>query len=375
MYYAALCAIAKDEDSAIRYWVDYHLLLGFEHVTIFDNMSATPISELLSEHIGLGLVDVVRFDVAENQQLSAYYAYLQTCKDQTRWAAFFDIDEYLVLKNKDDVKDFLMEYEAFSGVGVHWVVFGSNGHLKRPDSNVPASYRRYLYKDNVVKSIVKPGAVTCPKSPHHFTFRDGQYCVNEDKLPILGPFSYHTSNSFQLNHYYYQSQQDFFRKMERGFATPVMDRANYSMDEFYWQHTQADYEDDAIERHLKKLVLFEKRPVAVLARVVTKDCSTSCESYIEKIAGLVIHSKLEEALAQFDKAGRYYDELRLYLVGVMLYSLLKQHENVLFLFRKMLLKYEACPSSRTLIYSELSKYYKSTGQTEQSWAIDREVSR
>ena len=56
MYYASICAIAKDEDKNLREWVLYHFAIGFEHIVIYDNNSKNPIKNILSEFLPLNFV-------------------------------------------------------------------------------------------------------------------------------------------------------------------------------------------------------------------------------------------------------------------------------------------------------------------------------
>ncbi|MGE4557701.1 MAG: glycosyltransferase family 92 protein [Desulfovibrionaceae bacterium] len=373
MFYTGICAIAKDEEHTIETWAKYHLSIGFEHITIFDNNSAFPIKKLLSDYIHLGLVNVIDIPEDTNQQLSSYYTFLKTFSEQSRWVAFIDIDEYIVPKAKDNIRDFLQDFEEFAGIAVNWVTFGSNGHLKRPATNILQAYTTSIYKSHTVKSIIQPSRVSHPLSPHHFKYIDGSYCVNEDKFPVPGPFSYHTSRSIQINHYYYQSQQDFCKKIERGFATPVSRRDGYSMEEFYKQATQESFTDHFILQHYKKLKLLNKKSFNVFAQIILEDCSISCSSYIKKIAEKITASDVDSAVRLYKNACRYYCNIHLDLVGIVLYGLLGEHEIVMSIFRNALLRYEQCPSERTIIYRELSKYYTSIGREEEASCIEEEA--
>ena len=41
--------MAKDEDHIINEWIVHHILLGFEHIYIYDDQSNYPISERIKE--------------------------------------------------------------------------------------------------------------------------------------------------------------------------------------------------------------------------------------------------------------------------------------------------------------------------------------
>ena len=74
MYYACVCAIAKDETPHLREWALHHFAVGFEHIVLYDNGSAVPAALTLADLADAGLLTVIDFPRREAPQLSAYYA-------------------------------------------------------------------------------------------------------------------------------------------------------------------------------------------------------------------------------------------------------------------------------------------------------------
>ncbi|GFK93350.1 hypothetical protein NNJEOMEG_01182 [Fundidesulfovibrio magnetotacticus] len=375
MRYAEICAIAKDEEHTLADWVDYHLCVGFERVTVFDNNSAVPVERLLRGHVEHGLVRVIPFPAAKNQQLSAYFSYLKQFAGQARWTAFLDVDEYLVPKRVDDVRDLLQDYEDRAGLAAHWVMFGSDGHLSRPRESVPSAYRRALHRSETVKSIVDTSQVTHPRSPHHFGYAPGRCCVNEHGIPVDGPFSYHTAEILQVNHYYFQSQQDFCAKMERGFATPVEGREGYSLEEFFRQARQEGTPDDAIQRPARALERLRGKPLEVLAHLTLADASTTLDTWLERVTRLVAASRAGEALKACRKARRYRSDPALSQAEARLHALLGDERQALATLRAAFLEFGGDPAARADLYRGLAACFKALGKTEQAASIERELGR
>lgn len=234
-YYTTICAIVKDEELNIPHWVDYHFAIGFDRIYIFDNNSKTSVKKQLSDYIKQGIVEVQDITLEEFPQLSAYASFLKHYGEESHWVAFIDADEYINIKSSTDISEFLQDYEEFPAIGISWKMFGSNGHLKRPQESPDRAYTSCISEHQLIKSIVRPEQVKKVSSPHHFIYKDGQLCINEHRIPIVGPRSYHTSEKIQINHYYYKSQQDFEDKKMRGLATPVKGRTGYTNDQFYAQ--------------------------------------------------------------------------------------------------------------------------------------------
>ena len=63
-------------------------------------------------------------------QHKSYNACIDLFYDCFEWIAFLDVDEFLVLKNKNDVNSWLNCYDKYDAVGVNWRYYGSNGLIR-----------------------------------------------------------------------------------------------------------------------------------------------------------------------------------------------------------------------------------------------------
>ena len=61
MYYACVCAIAKDETPHLREWALHHFAVGFEHIVLYDNGSVVPAARTLEDLADAGLLTVIDF--------------------------------------------------------------------------------------------------------------------------------------------------------------------------------------------------------------------------------------------------------------------------------------------------------------------------
>jgi len=53
----ALVCIAKDEDDYLTEWADYHLLLGFDDVYVWQNNWRSKLAGKLGEHVHFKVID------------------------------------------------------------------------------------------------------------------------------------------------------------------------------------------------------------------------------------------------------------------------------------------------------------------------------
>lgn len=305
-YYTSICAIAKDEDHALREWVIYHLMTGFEAIYIYDNNSKNPVRTLLADLVAEQLVHVIEWPINEAQQLSAYAHYIANYKEVSRWTAFIDIDEFIVPKQTSDIRDILAAYEDHAGLAVSWVMFGSNGHVSRPSGLCIDAYANRLEASQHVKTIAQCGYLAKPLSPHHFAYIGNQCCVNTDRVPVSGAFSYYTDAVCQINHYYYKSQQDFCAKIERGFATKLISRDGYDLAEFLRQAHRAGEPDFSISRYAVPLNRLMRRPAKFLKSLVQNQAGKSVDHFFQEILRQVNTGKGDKAEALVQSMLRYH---------------------------------------------------------------------
>lgn len=225
----ALVCIAKNEDNYIDEWIDYHLKLGFDDVVIYRNNW-----EYTNDDNRVKIIDYP----GEVRQLSAYNDFINKNIGVYDWAAFFDVDEFLVLKKHSNVKEFISDYTTHDSIAVNWVFFGSNGYEKVIDGNykVLGRFTKRSSEINLqIKTIVKLQKDVIFISPHN----TNKFWVSPENKIGVGPFNKTGSDNIaQLNHYCCKSRLEFEEKVNRGRADSPTLR---SLSEF------SDYDTNEIE--------------------------------------------------------------------------------------------------------------------------------
>ncbi len=369
MYYASICAIAKDETLDLREWVTYHLAIGFEHIFLYDNNSKIAIRDTLSDFINSKLVTVINLDLNESQQLSAYYNCIKLFGDLTFWLAFIDIDEFIVPLKDNDVKDVLDDYKEYAGLGVHWMIFSSNSHIKRPKSPVIYSYIKAIELNKHIKSIIQPKHVISPISPHHFKYKNGYFCVNEEKFIIPNFQSYPIANKIRINHYYYKSQEDFEDKIKRGLATKSKSSNERDTKIFYNHLNLATFENTDILRLKEIYDKFNKLTLDHISSTINRYSCSKLLDQIKSLSRLINNRNLEHAQKLLNRLKRYHKSSDLDLLELYFYITKHDHENVKKLFSKCVQEYTSNYSIIQSFYNALSYYYKIQGRTIESDSI------
>ena len=206
----ALVCIAKEEDNYIHEWVNYYLNVGVDDIYIYQNNWRT---NILHEQVKL-----IPFD-GEARQLPAYNDFLNNYKEKYDWACFFDVDEFLLLKKHNNIKEFISQYSGYNSIAINWVLFGDNNMEEVVDGNYSVIERFTKCENGVnrhIKSIVKMNCnAIYNQQPHSTTLPwvDTNYNIG------TGPFNYRGDNNIaQINHYFCKTKTEFIKKLKRGLA-------------------------------------------------------------------------------------------------------------------------------------------------------------
>ena len=282
----SVCVIVKDEAPYIKEWLDYHLMLGVKRFYIYDNESSDNIRQVLMPYVRQGIV-VYKYYPGEARQVPAYNECVKDYGDKTKWLAIIDIDEFIVPLEKDNITDFLADYDDCCGVAINWLMYDSNGYKKKPRGGVPENYTRIHYDDiaeiHFVKSIVKPEFVDYVVNAHYCAYKNGLYAVDENKKTVeAGRTDAISRNKIQVNHYWSKSKEEFYAKVDKGMADRKRgekrtilkshyDFPDYKYDYSIYKYITSLYPRKAFKEWLKCIWLNIKNALVYTAHCFMKD--------------------------------------------------------------------------------------------------------
>jgi hypothetical protein len=194
-------------------------------------------------------------------QSPAYNDAIKKYKYKTKWLAIIDADEFIIPISKVTLNEYLKDFEDYPALGVNWVMYDSNGHIKKPDGLVIENYTR-TYKDSnasknlYIKSIVNPRKVKYCDNPHNLEYMNNQKAVNENLIPIKSYCSFTEKNSvktIRINHYYSKSRNEYIAKRNRGdvFYNHI---SEIREEDYNFPETKQDF---IMEKYVNKLKLID----------------------------------------------------------------------------------------------------------------------
>lgn len=206
-YEISACAFFKDEARYLKEWIEFHKLVGIEHFYLINHFSSDDYKTVLNPYIEKGEVEMFNcpdafFSASRFMgeiQPKWYTKIIKLAEGKTKWLAILDVDEFLFPVEKDNLQDFLKDYEQFGGVYVFWQMFGTSNVEKIPAGKL--QIEMLIWQSEVDyffnkwgKSIIRPERVF-DSEIHFCRYKEPYYHVFPDKTRIKA------FEDFELNHY------------------------------------------------------------------------------------------------------------------------------------------------------------------------------
>jgi hypothetical protein len=159
---ASICTYARGEEAYIDEWTDYHLAIGYAKIFVYDNNKDNELKFWRNDRrLGDSRIAIVHWPKnVDNLRAHVDCAERAIAKNHTG-AAFFDIDEFLVLRQHKDVASLLYDNCQAGELSINWYLFGSGGHLTF--NPTPVTKRFTMRRPTVnphVKSILRLRDIT-----------------------------------------------------------------------------------------------------------------------------------------------------------------------------------------------------------------------
>ncbi|GFE95834.1 hypothetical protein DmGdi_09070 [Gluconobacter sp. Gdi] len=178
----SLVTTVRWETPYILEWLTYHFSIGFDHVYIYcnDDDPAELYNEILPLTVGQNpKVTFVHYGIV-GAQFQMFFHYLRHYSTETEWHMFLDVDEFLCLKDCDDIGKFLEKFPPLDALYFNWSFFGHSGYKTRPKGAVLTNYiRREDGATPFTKILVRSAMV-----PYEAIFENPHEAIHHNLLTV-----------------------------------------------------------------------------------------------------------------------------------------------------------------------------------------------
>ena len=221
--------VAKQETLYIREFTDYYLKIGFNKIFLYDNndLNGENFDKILNEEIKEGFIKIIDYRGIYKPQRKAYNDCYKNNKKSYDWIAFYDVDEFLYIKNYTNIQQFLSlpKFDLCSSILINWRYYGDNNNIYYNNNPIQERfteafqfqenkiYNKYFYVAS--KSIIRGGLnISWELFPH---FLKNSTICDQNGTIIVNPFKIHPDyTSVYIKHFATKSTQEYIVKLIKG---------------------------------------------------------------------------------------------------------------------------------------------------------------
>ena len=252
----AVCAIFKDEAPYLLEWLAFHKMIGVDLFVLYDNGSSDGGGSLIRDSCFARNVTLIDWPDRPGQ-LSAYNHFRVNHAARVTWAAFIDLDEFIMPVSGGSIRDLLMHraYQECSAVLLQWLVFGPSGHGRKPPGLVLENYTRRLPEESStsrhIKSLVRTRDMLSMDHTPHAAECSGPVCNTRGEAVL--PYAIQPTECHEvmvIHHYFTKSREEWEFKTHRGRGDSLK---SYPENVFADVANQATLEDTRALRFIPRL--------------------------------------------------------------------------------------------------------------------------
>lgn len=171
--------IVKNEEYILNEWIIHHLLIGFNHIYIYDDASIIPVEEIIIKLPDIYKKKITVYRIEDefytdkfinskyyNEKLYNKYKklkqlyimnyFLKNHKNIAKWCLFSDCDEFICLNNNNNINEFLDDKDKYDIIYIKWLNYGTSFYIDEPNGLVMNNFIYHgLNYSHLGKSILK----------------------------------------------------------------------------------------------------------------------------------------------------------------------------------------------------------------------------
>ena len=129
-----LCTIGKNENKYIREYVEYYKAYGVDKIFLYDNngLNGENFEDVISDYINNRFVELINYrNIFNDPQITSYNNCYKKNSKSYDWLIFFDIDEYIYLKDFKNIKEYLGDKRFYNceRIQLNWIFYTDNNLL------------------------------------------------------------------------------------------------------------------------------------------------------------------------------------------------------------------------------------------------------
>ena len=223
-----LCTLGKEENKYVREYVAHYINYGVDKIFIYDNnnIDGESFDIILNDYIKNKSVTILNYRGYKKSQISTMNHCYKANYKKYNWLIFYDMDEYIYLKNYSNIKYYLNEpiFIQCKLIRLNLLYHTDNNNLYYKNKSLFERFPEINknVKAYVIKTILK-GNINGIK------IVNVHYLLRNKKIKACNGFGHKLNNItvfaqevdlkyYYINHFSFKSTEEFIDKMNRGSA-------------------------------------------------------------------------------------------------------------------------------------------------------------
>ena len=253
-YRVCVCTLGKKENRYIREFVEHYKKYGVDKIYLYDNnnIDGERFEEVINDYIEEGFVEIIDF----RGKIRPIFTIMNDCYIKNfrkyNWLIFFEIDEYIYLKDFNNVKNFLKNnrFKNCQKVQLNWVLHTDNNLLHYENRTLKERFPDILpslkgkKRDGLagIKTILRGHIPKIKINCIHTINPKLKSCDGfGNPKNYLGMLTNDSDlEYYYIDHYYSKSTEEFINKLNKGDALFVDNRMERIIS--YFSHNEVTNE-------------------------------------------------------------------------------------------------------------------------------------
>ena len=219
-----ICTIGKLENNYINEFVEYYYKYGVDKIFLYDNndIDGEYFDNKISYYINNKFVEVLNYRGQKKKQYIIYQKCYENNFKIFDWLIFYDIDEFINLKNYTNIKRFLInkKFDKCQSIYLNWVLHTDNGLLYYDNRTLHKRFTEIKTYNNYClgKTIIRGNIRKIKINSCHLLDKNIIRCNGFGNIfKSLGIFCIIPDyNNYYIDHYQFKSTEELINKLNKG---------------------------------------------------------------------------------------------------------------------------------------------------------------
>ena len=219
-----LCTLGKEENNYIVEFVEYYKKYGIDKIFLYDNndRNGERFDKVLSEYINNKFVRIINIRGKTQMQVDAFNHCNWLNYRKYNWLILFDIDEFIFLKDYNNIKDYLKNkrFDNCKAIFLNELYHTDNNQIYYQNKSVIERFPEINYNKSLVmlKTILRGRTSHIQIVNNHILHINFEGCDGKGNKKIYKDI--YTQNpdykNYFFHHYYSKSAEEFLMKIAKG---------------------------------------------------------------------------------------------------------------------------------------------------------------